>query len=322
MQADKKLNGTGERSAVKKYGRGRTRTYAVGALVLLAAATGCGGDTGSAAAALGGSQGAAKPSTGGAVQTPAAASPPAASSPAAPLAAGDAAAWAKWGLKPLPTAPAAPADKPVKLQRTGPVPVFSEVRTNDKVVFITIDDGAEKDPKFVEMLTDLKVPVSMFLTRDIVKDDYGYFKPLQALGNHIHNHTVDHAQMSKVAPEKQKSEICDAQSALTQQYGTAPLLFRPPYGDGANTPALNTSVQQCGPRAIVLWRESMQIHDMQYQAADKKLKPGDIVLAHFRGPKDLKGESMTQMFGEMLARIQEQGFAVARLEDYIQPPAP
>ncbi|WP_329488088.1 polysaccharide deacetylase family protein [Kitasatospora sp. NBC_01246] len=310
------LDGSWERGAVERYGRGRTRTYAVGALALLAAATGCGsGGTGAGPAATA----ATTPAAG---QRPsAAASPTPTATPAAVPAAGDAAAWAKWNLKPLPPAPPAPADKPVKLERTGPVPVFSEVKTTDKVVFVTIDDGAEKDPKFVEMLTDLKVPVSMFLTRDIVKDDYGYFKPLQALGNHIHNHTVDHAQMSKVAPEKQKSEICDAQSALTQQYGTAPLLFRPPYGDGANTPALNTSVQQCGPRAIVLWRESMQIHDMQYQAADKKLRPGDIVLAHFRGPKDLKGETMTQMFGELLARIQEQGFAVARLEDYIRPPA-
>lgn len=238
--------------------------------------------------------------------------------PVTPSAAGN---WAKWGLAALPSAPAAPADKPVKLTATGPVPVFSEVPTKDKVVFVTIDDGAEKDPKFVEMITDLKVPISMFLTRDIVKDDYGYFKPLQALGNQVHNHTTDHAQLSKVPAEKQKSEVCDAQAALTQQYGKAPLLFRPPYGDGAHTPQLNTSVAQCGPRAIVLWRESMQIHDMQYQAADKKLKPGDIVLAHFRGPKDLKGETMTEMFAELLRRIQEQGFAVARLEDYIQAPA-
>ncbi|MFJ8044779.1 polysaccharide deacetylase family protein [Kitasatospora sp. NPDC096147] len=236
-----------------------------------------------------------------------------------PVATADA-AWAKWGLKPLPAAPPAPADKPVKLTASGPVPVFSEVPTTDRVVFVTIDDGAEKDPKFVEMMRDLKVPFSMFLTKNIVKDDYGYFKPLQELGNQIHNHTTDHAQLSKVSPEKQKAEVCDAQAALTQQYGKAPLLFRPPYGDGAHTPQLNSSVQQCGPRAIVLWRESMQIHDMQYQAADKKLKPGDIVLAHFRGPKDLKGETMTEMFAELLRRIGEQGFAVARLEDYLQAP--
>lgn len=290
----------------------------MGALALLALATGCGDNGGGAApAAAGGSSATTpQPAGGGAVPTSPAGTP----TTAAP-AGGDPAAWAKWNLKPLAPAPAPPADKPIKLERTGPVPVFSEVKTSDKVVFITIDDGAEKDPKFVEMLTELKVPISMFLTRDIVKNDYGYFKPLQALGNHIQNHTVDHPVMSKIPAEKQKSEICDAQSALTQQYGTAPLLFRPPFGDGANTPTLNNSVQQCGPRAMVLWRESMQIHDMQYQAADKKLKSGDIILAHFRGPKELKGATMTQMFGDLLARIQEQGFSVARLEDYIQAPA-
>ncbi|MFD5084841.1 polysaccharide deacetylase family protein [Kitasatospora sp. NPDC058406] len=315
------LDGTGEHGAVKRHGRGRTTTYAVGAMALLTAVSGCGsgGGTGGPPAAA-----VSTPADRGAAASSAAPQQPVTPPPApapVPAAAGDPAAWAKWNLKPLPPAPPAPADKPVKLRRSGPVPVFSEVRTTDKVVFVTIDDGAEKDPRFVEMLTDLKVPVSMFLTRDVVKDDYGYFKRLQALGNHVHNHTVGHAQLSKVTPERQRSEICDAQTAFTQQYGTAPLLFRPPYGDGAHTAALNDAVQQCGPRAVVLWRESMQIHDMQYQAADKKLRPGDIVLAHFRGPKDLKGETMTQMFGEMLARIQEQGFAVARLEDYIESPA-
>ncbi|MEU8511886.1 polysaccharide deacetylase family protein [Kitasatospora sp. NPDC048722] len=300
---------------MKQDGRNRTKAYAAGALALLALATGCGGNgDGAAAPAPTSAAPAGGRPSGGAAPTAAA------TTPAAAQAAGDA-AWAKWNLKPLAPAPAPPADKPVKLERTGTVPVFSDVKTSDKVVFITIDDGAEKDPKFVEMLTDLKVPITMFLTKDIVKNDYGYFKPLQALGNHIQNHTVTHPVMSKLTPDKQKSEICEDQSALTQQYGTAPLLFRPPFGDGANTPTLNTSVQECGPRAIVLWRESMQIHDMQYQAADKKLKPGDIILAHFRGPKELKGATMTQMFGELLARIQEQGFSVARLDDYVQPPA-
>ncbi|MEW1909593.1 polysaccharide deacetylase family protein [Kitasatospora sp. NPDC085895] len=276
---------------------------AAGAAVLLVALTACG----SGARHRGAQAPPSRPAS----------SAPGTTAAAAPAARDRPAAWAKWGLKPLPAAPAAPADKPVKLTATGPVPVFSEVRTTDKVVFITIDDGAEKDPKFVEMATDLKVPFSMFLTRDIVRGDYGYFKPLQALGNRIHNHSVDHPAMSRLSPERQKSEVCEAQTALTEQYGTAPTLFRPPYGDGAHTPSLGAAVRACGPRAVVLWRESMQIHDMQYQAADKKLRPGDIILAHFRGPKDLKGETMTTMFGELLARIQEQGFAVGRLEDYI-----
>ncbi|QKW19950.1 polysaccharide deacetylase family protein [Kitasatospora sp. NA04385] len=286
--------------------------YGAGALAALLAASGCG-------------SGSAPDGPAPVRAKPVAAASPAPSAPGAPSTpAQDAvpeAAWAKWGLKPMPKAPAPPADRPVKLTATGPVPVFSDVPTSDKVVFITLDDGAEKDPEFVRMLTELKVPVTMFLTKDIVKNDYGYFKPLQALGNSIQNHTVSHPVMSKLAPAQQKAQICEDQAALTEQYGTAPYLFRPPYGDGADTPALNTAVQECGPRAVVLWRESMQIHDMQYQAADKKLKNGDIILAHFRGPSELKGESMTRMFGELLSRIQEQGFAVARLDDYVARPA-
>jgi hypothetical protein len=64
----------------------------------------------------------------------------------------------------------------------------------------------------------------------------------------------------------------------------------------------------------------MQIHNMTYQEPGKKLRPGDIILAHFRGPSELKGATMTQMFADLLKHIQEQGFAVARLEDYLQPP--
>ncbi|MFF4343639.1 polysaccharide deacetylase family protein [Kitasatospora sp. NPDC001540] len=285
--------------------------YGAGALAVLLAASGCSSGSGPADS---------RPVPA----KPVAAASPAASASGAPSApaqqAVSEATWAKWGVKPLPKAPAPPADRPVKLTRSGPVPVFSDVPTGDKVVFVTIDDGAEKDPKFVEMLTELKVPITMFLTKDIVKNDYAYFKPLQALGNSIQNHTVSHPVMSKLPAAQQKSQVCDDQAALTEQYGTAPYLFRPPYGDGANTPTLNTAVQECGPRAVVLWRESMQIHDMQYQAADKKLRNGDIILAHFRGPSELKGETMTQMFAELLNRIQEQGFAVARLDDYVAGP--
>lgn len=230
-----------------------------------------------------------------------------------------AAAWRKWGLKPLTAPPKPPADKPVKLSAHGTVPVFSHIPTSQKVVFITVDDGQEKDPRFITMMRDLKIPITMFLMNDAIKADYGYFKPLQAMGNHIQNHTLHHPAMNTVPLARQKEEVCGDQKILTQRYGTAPLLFRPPYG--AYDAGTKTAVGECGPRAIVWWRESMQITNMQYQTADKKLRPGDIILAHFRGPSELKGTTMTKMFANLLKRIREQGFAVARLEDYIQPPA-
>lgn len=244
------------------------------------------------------------------------------SRPAAPGGAGvgasRAAAWRTWGLTPLPTAPRSPVDKPVKLSVTGPVPVLTHIPTSQKVVFITVDDGLEKDPRFITMMRDLKIPITMFLMNDVIKSDYEYFRQLQALDDHIQNHTLHHPVMSALPLARQKQEVCGAQKILIKKYGTAPLLFRPPYG--AYDADTKTAVGECGPRAIVWWRETMQIRTIDYQVPGKRLRPGDIILAHFRGPSELKGATMTQMFSHLLKLIQQQGFAAARLEDYIQPP--
>lgn len=234
---------------------------------------------------------------------------------AAKAAAERAAAFRKWGVPLLPVPPAPPAVKPVKTGK-GLMPVVSDIPTDRKIVFVTFDDGAEKDPKFVAMMKDLKIPFTMFLTDDIIKNDYGFFTPLQALGNSIENHTLSHPDLHTRSLAGQKHEICGQETKLTHEYGTAPGLFRPPYGNyNADTKAAVTS---CGGlRAIILWRESMQIKKVQFQRPDHKFHPGDIILAHFRGPSELKGESMTRMTANMLRQIAQQGFTVARLEDYV-----
>ncbi|MFE4589465.1 polysaccharide deacetylase family protein [Streptomyces laurentii] len=235
--------------------------------------------------------------------------------PTADAAAARAAAYAKWGLKPLAAPPAPPAKKPVARPAGGPVPVVSDIPTTEKIVFITIDDGAEKDPEFVAMMRDLKVPVTMFLTDSAIRADRGYFTPLVAQGHGLANHTLTHPNLRTLGQEAQRAEICGQQDKLAAEYGERPRLFRPPYGNWNE--ATRAAAAGCGVDALVLWRESMQIKDMQYQRPDRKLHPGDIILAHFRGPSELKGRTMTQMTANLLRHIQEQGFTVARLEDYL-----
>lgn len=225
------------------------------------------------------------------------------------------AAYRKWGLEPLAAPPVPPAVKPVKRAPGGPVPVISDIPTREKVVFLTIDDGAEKDPEFVRMMDELGVPFTMFLTDSVISGNYGYFDPLVAQGHGVANHTLTHPNLRTLPQEAQRREICGQQERLKKRYGTAPRLFRPPFGNWNE--ATRAAAGTCGVDAIVLWRESMQIKNMQYQRGDRKLHPGDIVLAHFRGPGELKGRTMTEMTATMLRKIQEQGFTVARLEDYV-----
>ncbi|MEE1817396.1 polysaccharide deacetylase family protein [Streptomyces sp. SP18ES09] len=262
--------------------------------------------------------------TGCTVEEPAAAQTPAPAGTTAPPAghkapgdpaAARAAAYRKWGLKPFAAPPAPPSVKPVVRPAGGPVPVISEIPTREKIVFLTIDDGAEKDPGFVRMMKDLKVPFTMFLTDASIRADYPYFAPLIAQGHGLANHTLTHPNLPTLGPEAQRREICGQQTRLKERYGITPRLFRPPYGNWNE--ATRAAAGECGVDAIVLWRESMQIKNMQYQRGDRKLHPGDIILAHFRGPSELKGRTMTEMTATLLRRVQEQGFTVARLEDYV-----
>jgi len=76
------------------------------------------------------------------------------------------------GLTPFPPAPPPPAVKPVVL-RGGLPPVIWHIPTDQKIVFVTIDDGWEKDPRLVQLIGDLHVPVTMFLTDAAIRSDLG-----------------------------------------------------------------------------------------------------------------------------------------------------
>ncbi|MGW2596890.1 polysaccharide deacetylase family protein [Streptomyces klenkii] len=243
-----------------------------------------------------------------------------ATAPAAPSASPDAAAYRRWGIdKPLAAPPAPPSAKLTDGLQPGAAPkVIRRVPTNDKVVFLTFDDGAEKDPEFVKMTKDLKLPFTMFLTDDIARagTGYGYFEQLRGEGNRnsINNHTLSHPNLRTLSADAQRREICGQQDVLEKRYGGKPPLFRPPYGNYND--ATLAAAGGCGVKALLLWEATMQINDMRYAEGDK-LRPGDIVLAHFRGPSELKGTTMTKMVANMLRSIERQGFTVARLEDYV-----
>ncbi|WP_411101322.1 polysaccharide deacetylase family protein [Streptomyces sp. cmx-4-9] len=255
-------------------------------------------------------------------QPPATATP----SPAAPSATGSPApggasdeAYRKWGLSaPLQYAPG-PARKPA-LPEPGPgrarvvdrIPVPAE----EKIVFLTFDDGAEKDPEFLKMAADLKLPISMFLTDSVASSDYGHFEKLRDNGSAstVNNHTLTHPNLRTLPFAAQKHEICGQQDRLEKRFGRRPPLFRPPFGN-YNDDTLRAA-SECGVSSVVLWRVSMQINNFQY-AEGSALTPGDIVLAHFRGPSELKGATEVQMTTRMLQRIQEQGYRIGRLEDWV-----
>ncbi|MEU3568962.1 polysaccharide deacetylase family protein [Kitasatospora sp. NPDC036755] len=228
----------------------------------------------------------------------------------------------RWGLEQPPLkAPLRPAIKPaltpgvrgVKLADGRP-PVVYRVPTDDKVVFLTVDDGDEKDPEFSRMAEELGIPLSTYVSDYLARENYGYFRDLHAQGVEINNHTINHRNLKVLDYETQRQEICNQQDQLEQQIGVRPRLFRPPYGE-YNDDTLRAAAS-CGVQAVPMWNEEAFPDHMDWRYDDRKLHPGDIILTHFRGTGIWKA-SMPDLLRKVVNEVTAQGFALARLDDYL-----
>ncbi|GAA3768650.1 polysaccharide deacetylase family protein [Streptomyces chiangmaiensis] len=217
--------------------------------------------------------------------------------------------YRRWGLR----APLAPAPRPARpaggsgRAGGGLPPVLDRVPTHDKVVFLTYDEDVENDPRFVDMVRELRLPVSVFLTDSAAGRDDARVARLRAAGAAIQNHTLGHFTLRGRPYGEQRAEICGQRDRLKARLGLRPRLLRPPYGTYDRTTL--RAAADCGVTAVVLWRPAPEPH-----GTGAPLQPGDIVRPHEAGrpPTSLSAETT-----RLLRRIQARGFTVARLEDYL-----
>lgn len=228
-----------------------------------------------------------------------------------------------WGLRQVPLRPPpppAPEEKPGLVAEPGQLaapglpPVLTRVPTDDPVVFLTIDDGAEKDPELLRMLDELDVPATGFLSDYLAREDYDYFRQAHDQGVDLHNHTLNHNEMPRLSYEEQEREICGQQDRLAAEIGERPELFRPPYG-AYNYDTLRAAAA-CGIEAVPLWAEEAFPDRIEWRRADQRFHPGDIILTHFRGEEHWDG-TMTDVLRRVIDEVTRQGFALARLDDYL-----
>jgi len=181
---------------------------------------------------------------------------------------------------PLPT-PITVTDYSLPPVENGMVPVISSIATDQKVVFLGIDDGAFKDQSVIDMMEKNHIKASLFLSKSFISGNPVFFSSLIAQGSIVENHTLTHnTQMVKEQTyDQQKSEICGMADYIQQQFGRRPIFFRPP--GGAYSDTMRQAAADCGMKAIITWIAKANGGSMQYQIGDK-LRPGDIVLMHFR----------------------------------------
>ncbi len=163
----------------------------------------------------------------------------------------------------------------------GLAPVITSIHTAQPIVFLTIDDGAFKDPSELPMLQDNHLKPSLFLAKMFIQNNPDFFKSFVVAGVPIEDHTLTHDinMVKNMSYARMKAEICGMADYDLQEYGRRPIFFRPP--GGAYSTTMQRAAADCGMQAIVTWIAKANGGSMQYQIGDR-LRPGDIVLMHFR----------------------------------------
>ncbi|HEX6469274.1 MAG TPA: polysaccharide deacetylase family protein [Streptosporangiaceae bacterium] len=207
--------------------------------------------------------------------------------------------------------------RPPRPGAAGLPPVIRQITTRDKVVFLTIDDGWTRDPRFVEIVRRQRIPIMTFLTDQAARGGYEYFWALKQAGSPIEDHTISHPDMALLPLAEQRRQICATADSIERRYGRRPRLFRPPFG--AYNQLTLRAARDCGIGALVTWtaefyngtRSPAGRYDAFIRADGAAgFRPGDIILMHFRPGA---GRDLARILGW----IRGQGFRPAPLQDYL-----
>lgn len=160
----------------------------------------------------------------------------------------------------------------------------------------------------IRTLRDSGVKATFFLTAQYVRADPAFFARLaRETGSRIEIHTLAHPNLKGMPHAAQHREICGASADFAKDFGRRPTLLRPPYGSQDATTV--RAATECGITGIVNWSAEIANGRTTFAAGDR-LKPGDIVLAHFR-------RTFTADVAEFVHQAERAGLRPALLENYL-----
>jgi peptidoglycan/xylan/chitin deacetylase (PgdA/CDA1 family) len=159
-------------------------------------------------------------------------------------------------------------------------------RTSDGLgVALTFDDGphAEGTPSVLEVLEAAGATATFFLVGEQVERNPALAAEILADGHEIGLHCHRHRSLLRLTPAQLREDLRRALAAIGDATGTAPRLYRPPYG--IFSAAAFAAARQAGCEPVLWTHEG---HDWQRRAtaesiaarATRGLRPGSVLLLH------------------------------------------
>ncbi len=207
------------------------------------------------------------------------------------------------------------ASKAVETAAAPKVNPIYRVESDKKQVAISFDAawGDEQTGELLDILDKCKVKATFFLVGDWVDKYPDDVKAIAEKGHDIGNHSDTHPHMPELSSDKEQAEISACNEKIKAITGSAPTLFRPPYGDYNNT--LVNCVKSMGMYCVQWDVDSLDWKDPTPEQMCKtvlsKVKDGSIVLMH-NGAKNTPAA-----LPGIIKGIQDKGFEIVLIKDLI-----
>lgn len=183
----------------------------------------------------------------------------------------------------------------------------SEVKTNQKVVALTFDDGPTKNiDEILPLLNDYHAKATFFLIGNEIEKNFKEAKELAQSGHQIGNHTFSHERMVFKSSSFIKEEIEETDKLIRKAGYEGEIDFRPPNGKKLVGLPYYLNKQN---KDTITW--SLEPDTYYTSASDKvnyvkdNVKPGSIILMH--AMYDRSGQELKAIKG-ILETLSKEGY--------------
>jgi peptidoglycan/xylan/chitin deacetylase (PgdA/CDA1 family) len=157
-------------------------------------------------------------------------------------------------------------------------PLYSFASPAGRAIYITVDDGWTPSSQVLAIMRNTHLPVTAFLIEQAAQRNLAYWRAFAGAGGTIEDHTVSHADLTKLSLSQATSQWAQARLTLGRWLGQAPVMGRPPYGAFDST--VEAAAYRARLKALVGWSATITSAGVRTWNG-KRLEPGEIVLLHW-----------------------------------------
>lgn len=194
--------------------------------------------------------------------------------------------------------------------------ITSHVKTNDKVVALTFDDGPTKNTDAIlSLLDDYQVKATFFLIGKDIEEQPEEARKIAEAGHQIGNHTYSHKRMVLKSPTFIKHEIEKTDDLIADIGYTKSIVVRPPYGKKLIGFPYYLNKHQ---RETITWNLEPDTFftqtDEKVRYVKENIRPGSIILMH--PMYDSTGNEL-QAIEEILQTLMDEGYTFITIDELL-----